>query len=129
MLEPAALTVIGSLAAHLELEELVAEVAVDDIVKCEALLRVVLLDEVLVDGSRLPKGETGVRVFDGRDAAVGVDVYERRFLHVIEAERFELVVKGEFLKEENGFPAIGARWGEPYTDGFRRVESSCHLVR
>lgn len=107
MLELVVLIVIGFLVVYLELEELVVEVVVDDIVKCEMFFCVVLFDEVLVDGFWFLKGEIGVGVFDGWDVVVGVDVYERGFFYVIEVEWFEYVVKGEFFKEENGFLVIG----------------------
>jgi hypothetical protein len=71
------------------------------------LLRVVLLDEVLDDGSRFPQDEIGVWVFDGGVAAVGVDVCERLLLHIAEFERIDLVWDGELLKDQDDFPWVG----------------------
>jgi hypothetical protein len=70
-LEPRALAVVGALAGDLEVQPLVAEVFFGGGGVADGLVPVVGFDEVLVDGTRFPEGDVGVRVGDGGDAAVG----------------------------------------------------------
>jgi hypothetical protein len=58
----------------------------------QPLVCVVHLDQVLVDGARLPQCQTRVGVLDGRHTPVGVDIGKRLLLDVVEAERLDLVV-------------------------------------
>lgn len=85
--EPAGLAEVRALPAHLEVQELVAEVPLLQRAVRDAVGRgVVLLDYVLVDGARLPEGDARVRVLDCRDTPIWVDVYEGLLLDVVEAE-------------------------------------------
>lgn len=102
VLEPAALAEVRALAAHLEVQPLVAEVAflqrgVRDVVSGG----VVLLGQVLVDGARFPERQARVRVLDGRHSAVWVDVDEGLLLDVVETERLDLIIEAQLLKNED----------------------------
>lgn len=100
--EPAHLAKVRALAAHLEMQPLVAEVALlQPGVRDAVGGGVVLLDQVLVDGARLPKRQARVWVLDGRNTAVWVDVSKGLLLNVVEAERLDLVVETQLLKEED----------------------------
>lgn len=107
--EPGGLAEVGALAARLEVQPLVAEVALPQrAVRDAAGVGVVLLGQVLVDGARLPQRHARVRVLDRRHPAVGVDVGEWLLLDVVEAERLDLVVEAEFLQEEDGLWEVSA---------------------
>lgn len=102
VLEPAALAEVRALSAHLEVQPLVAEVAllqraVRDVVGGG----VVLFGQVLVDGAGLPERQACVRVLDGWHPAVGVDVGEGLLLNVVEAERLDLIVEAKLLEDED----------------------------
>jgi hypothetical protein len=77
----------------------------------QALLCVVHLDQVLVDGARLPQGDVRVGVFNGGNAPIGVDVNEGLLLDVVEAEGLELVVDSELFEDEDGLSKGGAENG------------------
>lgn len=68
---------------------------------------IVLLNQVLDDGTGLPEREAGVWVLDGGDTAVGVELEEGLLLHLVELD--ELEVKGDVQFLEN----------HPYFDGVR----------
>ena len=46
----------------------------------DLVVLVVILDQVLEDGARLPESDTCIWVFNGRDTAIGVDVDIRLLL-------------------------------------------------
>ena len=79
--EPSPLAEVGSLAGCLEMQpglrvELVRRARVLDLGG-----GVVGREEVFDNGSGFPESDVGVRVFDGRDAAVRVDALERFLLN------------------------------------------------
>lgn len=85
--EPAGLAEVRALPAHLEVQELVAEVPLlQGAVRDAVGGGVVLLDYVLVDGARLPERDARVGVLDRGDTPIWVDVYEGLLLDVVEAE-------------------------------------------
>lgn len=92
MLKHAALAEIGALSAHLEMQVLRAQVALVASCVGEAVVAVIFLNEVLANSARLPDGQGGVGVFDGGDAAVRVDVDERRFLDLVKTKGINGVV-------------------------------------
>lgn len=55
---------IGPLAAHLELKPLVEMVSLFECLICEGLFDVILLDDILYNGTRLPKSDICVRVLN-----------------------------------------------------------------
>lgn len=87
VLKPAALAKVRALPAHLEVQPLITEVALLQRAVRDAVVGgVVLLGQVLVDGTRLPEREASVGVFDRGDSPVWIDVYKRLLLNVVEAE-------------------------------------------
>lgn len=99
--EPAHLPEIRALAAHLEVQPLVAEVSLLQRLVREAVVGVVLFNHILVDGSRLPQYQVRVGVFDSRDATVGIHVGEWLLLDLRETKRLDFVVETELLEEED----------------------------
>lgn len=107
--EPAGLAEVRALPAHLEVQELVAEVPLlQGAVRDAVGGGVVLLDYVLIDCARLPERDARVGVLDRGDSPVGVDVYEGLLLDVVEAERLDLVVEAELLEDEDPLRGMSA---------------------
>lgn len=107
--EPAGLAEVRALPAHLEVQELVAEVPLlQGAVRDAVGGGVVLFDHVLVDGARLPQRDARVGVLDRGDTPIGVDVYEGLLLDVVEAERLDLVVETELLEDEDSLRGMSA---------------------
>ena len=92
MRKPPTLSVVGTLPAGLEIQPLVAQMALVQGVVGETVLGVVHLGYVLVDGAGFPEGEPRVGVLDGGGAAVAVDVGEGLLFDVVEADGVDFVV-------------------------------------
>lgn len=66
------LAVVRALARHLEVQILLQVPLFGLGIEGELVILVVLFDEVLEDGARLPDGDARVWVLDSGDAAIGV---------------------------------------------------------
>jgi hypothetical protein len=62
--EPGCLAKVGALTTYLESEPLVAEVPLLERIEAKDVLCVILLDEVLNDGTAFPKSEAGVWILN-----------------------------------------------------------------
>lgn len=71
----------------------------------ELVLLIVRLEQVLDDGAALPDLHARGRVFDGWDAAVGVDGLEGVFFEVGEVHELGFVGDAEFFEEDGDLPA------------------------
>lgn len=94
----------------------------DQVLLCKRAVRdlmifVVLFDEVLYDGPRLPEREARVRVLDGRHATVGVELEVRFLLHLRELDGFELEGDAQLLEDHADFDGVGADAVTPEGDG------------
>ena len=76
------LAVVRPLSRHLEVQILLQVPLLGFGVERELVVLVVLFDEVLKDGARLPDGDARVWVLDGGDTAIGVDLHKRLSLGV-----------------------------------------------
>ena len=69
---------------------------------------VVGVDQILDDGARLPQRQAGVRILDGRNATIGIDIDEGFFLDDAEIDHLCIIRETELLKDDGHFPWIGA---------------------
>jgi hypothetical protein len=74
---------------------------------CELVLLVVLLDQVLNNGTRLPEGDASVGVLNGRCSSVNTELLVLRLLEVGELPELVLVGKVELLHEQDNLPWVG----------------------
>lgn len=88
---PCRYPVIGSLAAHLELEPLIELMLLLECIVREDLFNVILLYNVLHDGTGFPQSNVCIWVFDSWDPAIWVDVGEGLLLDIGKTHNFELV--------------------------------------
>lgn len=117
--EPHSLAEVRALAGHLEMKPLFGGVVVRGALReTDGMLLVICFDQVLENGARFPDGDSGVGVFDGGNATVDVDGFERRLLHVRELEELGLVRKIEFVEEHHHLPRVGASGMVVEDDGF-----------
>lgn len=72
--EPSSLTEVRPLARHLEVQVLLGVVLLGEGGVADLVVLVVCVHQVLKDSTRLPQGDAGVRVFNGRGATIGVDL-------------------------------------------------------
>lgn len=88
-------------------------------------LLVVCINQILQDGSRLSEGDAGVGVFDGRNAAVGIDGNVRLLFNLghgneslstqsvsgrtaVEQATHVLVRHSKLFQDHNDLPRVGA---------------------
>lgn len=81
--EPRGLTVIRSLSGHLEVQVLLDVVLFREAGNVELVLLVVRVDQILEDGAGFPESDARIGIFNGRSAAVGIDVDEWGLLDVV----------------------------------------------
>jgi hypothetical protein len=74
---------------------------------CELVLLVVLLDQVLDNGTRLPKGKASVGILNGRCSSVDTELLVLGLLEVGEVPELVLVGKVELLHEQDNLPGVG----------------------
>ena len=74
----------------------------------QLVLLVVRFQQILNDGSRLPEVVARVRVLNGWDSAVWVDVLERRILQLTEVHDLGFVWEIELLEHYGDLPWIGS---------------------
>ena len=74
---------------------------------CKLVLLVVLLDQVLDNGTRLPEGDASVRVFDGRCSSIDTELLVLRLLEVGEVPELVLVGETKLLHEQDNLPRVG----------------------
>lgn len=115
--EPEGLAVVGALAGDLEVEPLLAVELAGGVGVAELVVLVVLLNEVLDDGARLPEGDASVGVLNGGEAAVGVDGEVGLLLHLGEVEELGLRGDPELLHDEGNLPGVGPAGVRPVDDG------------
>lgn len=72
--EPSSLTKVRSLTRHLKVQVLLGVILLRERGVADLVVLVVCIHQVLHDGTGLPQGDAGVRVFNGRGATVGVDL-------------------------------------------------------
>lgn len=72
--EPSSLTKVRPLARHLKVQVLLGVVLLGERGVADLVVLVVRVHKVLKDSTRLPQGDAGVRVFNGRGATIGVDL-------------------------------------------------------
>jgi hypothetical protein len=108
-LEPRCLAEVRALAADLEGDPLLDVVLFRKRVVAESAFLVVGIGEVLDDCGGFPERDAGVGVFDGGDAAVGVDLLERWLLQVGHVHVLGLVGDAELFEDYGYLPWIGAR--------------------
>jgi hypothetical protein len=75
---------------------------------CELVLLVVLIDQVLNNGTRLPEGDASVRVLNGRCSSVDTELLVLGLLEVGEVPELVLVGKAKLLHEQDNLPGVGA---------------------
>lgn len=73
------------------------------------VLRIILLDEVLNDGTRLPQFHACIRILNRRDAAVGIEVDKWFRLDFLEPDAHNLVWNAEFFENDHDLPRVRAR--------------------
>lgn len=71
--EPSSLTKVRPLTGHLEVQVLLGVVLLGKGGVADLVILVVRVHQVFKDSTRLPKGNAGVRVLDGRRTTIGVD--------------------------------------------------------
>jgi len=60
------------------------------------------------DGAGFPKGDTGVRIFNGGDSTIDTDLLVGIFLELGEVKEFRLVWDLQLLEDDCDFPWIRA---------------------
>lgn len=109
-LEPSGLSVVRTLAGHLEVEPLLGFIVLGGKGReAELLLLVVLLDEVFENGTGFRDGDAGVGVMESGETAVGVDLLVIRGLQVGVWDDGGLIRNLKFLQEHVHLPGIGPR--------------------
>lgn len=71
--EPSSLTKVGPLTRHLEVQVLLGVILLGERGVTDLVVFVVRVHQVLKDSTRLPQGNAGVWVLDGRGTTIGVD--------------------------------------------------------
>ena len=74
---------------------------------CELVLLVILLDQVLDNGTRLPEGDASVGVLDGRCSSVDTELLVLGLLEVGKVPELVLVGETELLHEQDNLPWVG----------------------
>jgi hypothetical protein len=74
---------------------------------CELVLLVVLLDQVLDNGTRLPESNASVGVLNGRCSSIDTELLVLGLLEVRELPELVLVGKVELLHEQDNLPWVG----------------------
>lgn len=74
---------------------------------CELVLLVVLLDEVLDNGTRLPQGDAGVGILNGGCSSVDTELLVLGLLEVREVPELVLVRKAKLLHGQDDLPGVG----------------------
>jgi hypothetical protein len=93
----------------LEVQPLLGEVGLLGTgLEADFALGVVLLDEVLDDGTRFPQCEVGVWVYDCGHAAVGVELGEGFALDVGELDIVQVVWDAELFSDHADLGGVGA---------------------
>lgn len=116
------------LARHLEVEVLLDQPVVVLRLALQLALLVVLLDKVLDDGTGLPEGEVAVvRVDDGRNPAVGVDLDEPLLLGV--GERLVVVGDAKLLEDEPDLVRVRAAVDSQYATSISQQNSRGRLTQ
>lgn len=87
---------------------------------CELVLLVVLVDQVLDNGTRLPECNASVRVFNGRCSSVDTELLVLGLLEVGEVPELVLVGETELLHEQDNLPWVGTTSMAVDKDGLKR---------
>jgi hypothetical protein len=74
---------------------------------CELVLLVVLLDQVLDNGTRLPESNASVGVLNGRCSSIDTELLVLGLLEVGEVPELVLVGKVKLLHEQDNLPGVG----------------------
>lgn len=74
---------------------------------CELVLLVVLVNQVLDNGTRLPEGNAGVGVLNGRSSSVDTELLVLGLLEVGKVPELVLVRKAKLLHEQDNLPGVG----------------------
>lgn len=119
--EPYGLSEVWTLSGHLVVQPLLRlEVLGGTSGEANGVLLIVGFDEVFDDSAGFPEGDTGVRVFDGGDTAVGVEFLEGILFHFGELEEFGFVGELEFFEDGGHFPRVGTGGVAVKNNGFKR---------
>ena len=74
---------------------------------CELVLLVVLLDQVLDNGTGLPEGDASVGVLNGGCSSIDTELLVLRLLEVGEVPELVLVGETKLLHEQDNLPRVG----------------------
>lgn len=76
----------------------------------ELVLLVIRLLKILEDGTRLPKGEASVRIFNGRNPTIRVDVNEWFLMRLAQLDQFMVVRDTELLEKDSNLEIVSQRY-------------------